>query len=130
MERFGMAIPVPTRVTSFNYPRELIAIENVVGGMPHYHTEAAWIWLGAWHVIAEARCGNLEKARDLVSRIAAVIVRDKQVNEVYGKNGEPMSSRWYKPEAPLTWNAGMFIYACKYFDEISTSISKLKVASP
>jgi hypothetical protein len=40
-----------------------------------------------------------------------------------------MSSRWYKPEAPLTWNAGMFIYACKYFDEISLSPSKLILAS-
>ncbi len=130
MERTRMAFPVPTRVTSSNYPRELIAIENVIGGMPHYHTEAAWIWLGAWHVIAEARCSDLVKARELLSHIAAVIARDKQVNEVYGKNGEPMSSRWYKPEAPLTWNAGMFIYACKYFDEINSSLSKSTHASP
>jgi GH15 family glucan-1,4-alpha-glucosidase len=126
----GMATPVPTRVTSSAYRRELIAIENVLGGMPHYHSEAAWIWLGAWHVIAEARCGDLGKARELLSRIAAIIVRDKQVNEVYGKNGKPMSSRWYKPEAPLTWNAGMFIYACKYFDENSMSFSKSAIASP
>ncbi len=111
-------------MTSSAYRREVIAIENVLGGMPHYHAEAAWIWLGAWHVIAEARCGNLEKARELLARISTVIVRDKQVNEVYGKNGKPMSSLWYQPEAPLTWNAGMFIYACKYFDEISTSPSK------
>jgi glycogen debranching enzyme len=129
MERSGMASPVPTRVTSSAYPREWIAIENVLGGMPHYHAEAAWTWLGAWHVIAEARCGDLTKARTLLSRISAVIVRDKQVNEVYGKNGEPMSSLWYKSEAPLTWNAGMFIYACKYFDESSPSLSKLSSAS-
>ena len=124
MDQIGMASPVPTRVTSSAYPRELIAIENVIGGMPHYHTEAAWIWLGAWHVIAQARCGDLVKAKELLSRIAQVIVRDKQVNEVYGKNGKPMASLWYKPEAPLTWNAGMFIYACKYFDKISVSLSK------
>jgi GH15 family glucan-1,4-alpha-glucosidase len=129
MEQTGIASPVPTRVTSAAYPRELVAIENVLGGMPHYHAEAAWIWLGAWHVIAEARCGDLTKARALLSRISAVIVRDKQVNEVYGKNGEPMSSLWYKPEAPLTWNAGMFIYACKYFDEISKPLSRTTLAS-
>ena len=129
MELVGMASPVPTRVTSSTYRRELIALENVLGGMPHYHSEAAWIWLGAWHVIAKARCGDLAQAKELLSRISAVIVRDKQVNEVYGKNGEPMSSLWYKPEAPLTWNAGMFIYACRYFDEISTSLPKPTVAS-
>lgn len=124
IELAGMAVPVPTRVTSYPYPRELIAIENVLGGMPHYHSEAAWIWLGAWHALAEARCGDLAKAKELLSRISAVIVRDKQVHEVYGRNGEPMASRWYKPEAPLTWNAGMFIYACKCFEELSTASSK------
>jgi GH15 family glucan-1,4-alpha-glucosidase len=130
MDLAGMSSPVPTRVTSSAYRRELIAFENVLGGMPHYHAEAAWIWLGAWHVIAEVRCGDLGRARQLLARIAEVIVRDKQVNEVYGKNGEPMSSLWYKPEAPLTWNAGMFIYACKYFDETSQFLSKSTMASP
>jgi GH15 family glucan-1,4-alpha-glucosidase len=129
MELAGMASPVPTRVTSSAYPRQLIAIENVLGGMAGYHAEAAWIWLGAWHVIAEARQGDLKKARDLLAHISTVIVRDKQVNEVYGRNGEPMASLWYKPEAPLTWNAGMFIYACKCFEEISTSLSKPILAS-
>jgi glycogen debranching enzyme len=129
MDQAGMASPVPTRVASSIYRRELVAIENVLGGMSHYHDEAAWIWLGAWHVIAEVRCGDLAKARELLSRIATVIVRDKQVNEVYGKNGEPMSSLWYKPEAPLTWNAGMFIYACKTFDEIDMSLFKSNTSS-
>ena len=124
MELAGMATPVPTRVASTPYPRELIAIENVLGGMASYHTDAAWVWLGAWHVIAQARCGNLVKAKEMLSRISAVIVRDRQIHEVYGKNGEPMASLWYKPEAPLTWNAGMFIYACKYFDEVNTPVSK------
>ena len=121
MEMTGMAAPVPTRVTSSPYPRELIAIENVLGGMANYHTEAAWIWLGAWHAIAEARSGNLAKAKEILSRMAVVIVRDKQIHEVYGRNGEPMASLWYKPEAPLTWNAGMFIYACKCFEELNTA---------
>ncbi|MGE5462331.1 MAG: hypothetical protein ACM3PS_03195, partial [Syntrophothermus sp.] len=122
--------PVPTRVSSSNYPRELIAIENILGGMASYHTEAAWIWLGAWHVVAEARSGDLPRAKDLLSHISAVIVRDKQVHEVYGKNGEPMSSRWYKPEAPLTWNAGMFIYACKCFEELNkASLKQIHMSS-
>jgi hypothetical protein len=125
MDLAGMSEPVPTRVTSTPYPRELIAIENVLGGMANYHTKAAWLWLGSWNVIALAQHGNLPKAQDLLSRISAVIVRDKQIHEVYGTNGEPMASIWYKPEAPLTWNAGMFIYACRYFEEASTHVLKL-----
>lgn len=124
MELAGMAAPVPTRVTSSPYPRELIAIENVLGGMVNYHTEASWIWLGSWHVIAQVGCGDLVKAKELLSRMSAVIVRDKQIHEVYGRDGNPMASIWYKPEAPLTWNAGMFIYACRYFEEMSTSALK------
>lgn len=124
MELAAMAIPVPTRVASTPYPRELIAIENVLAGMANYHTEAAWLWLGSWHVIAMAHSGNLPKAQELLARLSAVIVRDKQIHEVYGPNGNPLTSIWYKSESPLTWNAGMFIYACRCFEEANTHALK------
>ncbi len=125
MDEAGMSMPMPTRCTSTPYPPELIAIANVLGGVPNYHTEAAWTWLGAWHVIALCRCGDLMKAQELLSRMATVIVKNKQIHEVYGTDGEPLASIWYKPEAPLTWNAGMFIYACKCFEEANTHVLKL-----
>jgi len=124
MDEAGMSTPVPTRVTSTPYPSELISIENTLGGMPGYHTSAAWLWLGAWHVIAMIKCGDLPKAQELLSRMSVVIDRDKQIHEVYGVNGRPMSSWWYKPETPLIWNAGMFIYACRKFEEANTNTSK------
>ncbi len=130
MEEAGMSMPVPTRCTDAPYPAELIAIANVLGGVPNYHTDAAWLWLGAWHVIALCRCGDLAQAQELLSRMAAVIVRDKQIHEVYGVNGEPLASLWYKPEAPLTWNARMFIYACKYFEEAKIPFFKLIHTEP
>jgi GH15 family glucan-1,4-alpha-glucosidase len=130
MDLAAMAVPVPTRVTSSPYPGELIAIENVLAGMANYHTEASWIWLGSWHVIALVHCGDLVKAQELLLRMSAVIVRDKQIHEVYGRNGEPMASIWYKPEAPLTWNAGMFIHACKYFEEANERAMHLIHANP
>jgi hypothetical protein len=52
----------------------------------------------------------------VVSRIHQVIVQDRQVNEVHGPNGKPLSSMWYTPEAPLIWNAGMVLYACRIFE--------------
>jgi GH15 family glucan-1,4-alpha-glucosidase len=125
MEDAGMSAPVPTRCSSTPYPRELIAIANVLAGVANYHTDAAWMWLGAWHVIALCRCGELAKAQDLLSRMSVVIVKDKQVHEVHGPNGQPLASLWYKPESPLTWNAGMFIFACKYFEEAKIHASKL-----
>jgi len=120
MDDGGMSTPVPTRVTATPYPSELISIENTVGGMANYHTSAAWLWLGAWHVIATIKCGDMTKAQELLSRMSMVIVRDKQIHEVYGVNGLPMSSWWYKSEAPLIWNAGMFIFACRQFEDANS----------
>jgi hypothetical protein len=94
----------------------LIALENLLGGMGIYHTDASWLWIGAWHVIALVKVGHLEEAQRLVTRILKVIVQDRQVNEVHAPNGQPLSSMWYTPEAPLTWNAGMILYACHIFE--------------
>ena len=124
MDDRGMSTPVPTRCASSPYPPELIAIANVLGGVSNYHTDAAWMWLGAWHIVALCRCGDLAKAEELLARMSTVIVRDKQMHEVYGTNGEPLASIWYKPEAPLTWNAGMFIYSCKFFEETKSHTSR------
>ncbi len=116
MDQARMAEPVPTRVTYPSYPRQLIALENLLGGMANYHTDASWLWIGAWHVIALVRTGHLEEAQKLVARILKVILQDRQVNEVHAPDGKPLSSIWYTPEAPLTWNAGMIIYACHIFE--------------
>ncbi|HEX2995962.1 MAG TPA: hypothetical protein VHP14_14150 [Anaerolineales bacterium] len=116
MKERRMAEPVPTRVTHPPYPRRLIAPENIIGGMASYHTDAAWLWLGAWHVIALTKSGLMAEAQELVSRILNVIVQDRQVNEVYAPSGKPLASMWYTSEAPLTWNAGMVIYAFRIFE--------------
>jgi GH15 family glucan-1,4-alpha-glucosidase len=119
MAEARMDQPVPTRVAHPSYPASLIAIENILGGMANYHTEAAWLWIGAWHVIALVRANHKDEAQKLVVRITEIIVRDRQINEAYGPNGKPLSSLWYKSESPLTWNAGMLLYAFKVFESHS-----------
>lgn len=116
MHKFGMANPVPTRPVHSPYPKRYIAIENRLGGIGYYHTDAAWIWLGAWHVIAAHHMGRIEEARDLLDRMARVIVRDGEVHEVYAPSGRYISTLLYTSEAPLTWSAGMFVYACSLND--------------
>ena len=121
----GMASPVPTKVAYPSYPPNLIALENRLGGVANYHTDAAWLWIGAWHVVALARSGRAEESHGILSRIAEVIVDDQQVHEVYGPNGRPLSSFWYKSESPLSWNAGMVVYAyyvLEYFMKTKTDI--------
>jgi len=115
MRYFGMASPVPTKVTHQAYPRKFIAIENRLGGIADYHTYFAWLWLGAWHVIALARMERIEEAREVLYNISRVIVRDGAVHEVYRPDGHFASTLWYTSESPLTWSAGMFVYAYHVF---------------
>lgn len=111
-----MAIPVPTQAAFPPYPSSQIAIENRLAGVAHYHTEGAWLWIGAWHLIALCRVGRGKEAQSLLERISRVITSDQQVHEVYGSDGKPMSSFWYQSESPLTWNAAMLIYAFQEFE--------------
>ena len=116
MKDAKMAEPVPTRAAYPSYPAELIALENYLGGLSNYHTTAAWLWLGAWHVIALVKTGHLEEAHRLIARISEVIIQDQQVNEVHGPNGKPLASMLYHFESPLMWNAGMVLYAYHVFE--------------
>jgi GH15 family glucan-1,4-alpha-glucosidase len=111
MQRLGMADPVPTQVTDRPYGTKFVAIENRLGGIPHYHTLAAWLWLGGWHVVALTRMGRLAEAKSVLERINQLIVRDGVVHEVYGEDGRPLKSFWYSSEAPLTWSAGVVVFA-------------------
>lgn len=111
MRRLRMADPVPTQVVSHRYRSRDVALENRIAGIADYHTEAAWLWLGSWHIIALIRHGRLDEAKDLLDRMSRVIVRDGVVHEVYGKHGRFLSTLLYTSEAPLTWNASMVVYA-------------------
>jgi hypothetical protein len=111
-----MAEPVPTQVAFPPYPPSLIAIENRLGGVGTYHTTAAWLWIGAWHVIALTKANRMEEAQEFIKRITEIIVKERQLNEAHGLDGKPLASVWYKSESPLTWNAGMVLYAYKVFE--------------
>jgi GH15 family glucan-1,4-alpha-glucosidase len=116
LQTFQMAFPVPTQASFPAYPKSLIALENRLGGLGNYHTVGAWLWIGAWHIIALCQLGREQEALQLLSRTARVITRDQQINEVYGLDGQPLATIWYTSEAPLTWNAAMLVYA---FQKIS-----------
>lgn len=111
MERKRMADPVPSQVTDRTYGSRFIAIENRLGGIPHYHTLASWLWLGGWHVVALTRTGRLAEAKVLLDRIDKVIVRDGVVHEVFDSSGRPLKTFFYSSEAPLTWSAGVIVHA-------------------
>jgi len=111
MSCFEMADPVPTKVMQGDVPMSYVALENRLAGIPEYHTQAAWLWLGAWHAISLAQADREAEADELLERIFQIVVSDRIVYEVYGTDGEYLHTRWYTAEAPLTWSAGMIVYA-------------------
>jgi hypothetical protein len=111
-----MAFPIPTRTVYPPYPNQFVAIENRLGRIGFYHIDAAWLWLGAWHIIALSRAGRLKEAEECLDRLSEVIARDGAVHEVYAPNGRYVSGFWYSSEAPFTWSAGMVIYANHVFE--------------
>lgn len=111
MQRRSMAMPVPTKAAVPGYTRGAIALENRLAGIAHYHTAAAWMWLGGWHVIALSRAGRHAEADAMLHRMSEIIVRDGVVHEVYDRDGRPLRTMLYHSEAPLTWSAAMYIYA-------------------
>ena len=111
MANMNMATPVPTQVTNKSYPSEYIGIENRLAGIKQYHTHAAWLWIGGWHVAALTEMGRIEEANELLQRIYQTIVRDGVVHEVYDQQGSYLSTFWYTSEAPLTWSAAMVVHA-------------------
>jgi GH15 family glucan-1,4-alpha-glucosidase len=111
MRDYGMAYPVPTQAAYPPYQRSKISIENRLGRIANYHTDGAWLWLGAWHIIALCKTGRNDRAQRLLARLAKIILRDQQIYEVYGLDSRPLSSIFYTAESPLTWNAGMLVYA-------------------
>ena len=116
-----MANPVPTQAAFPEYRRVDISLENRFASLANYHTKGAWLWIGAWHVIALCKTGRLDQANQLLKQISSIVARDQQIHEVYGLDGRPLSTFWYTSEAPLTWNAGMIVYAFKVFEDYITS---------
>lgn len=107
----SLSHPVPTRVTARRYPLHLVGIEMRLAGIPNYHMDCSWLWLGGWHVVALARAGRLEQARQLLAKIDKVIEKDGVVYEVHDPQGTPLQTLFYAAEAPLSWNAAMVLYA-------------------
>jgi glycogen debranching enzyme len=106
-----MATPVPSRVTDREYPFYQVGPEMWIAGISNYHTSCSWMWIGGWHVVANHRVGRRERAREIQERMLATVARDGTVYEVHGPDGNPLATKLYHSEDPLSWNAAMILYA-------------------
>ena len=57
------------------------------------------------------KVGRTEEAQEYLDRMLAIVDRDKTVYEVHDKDGNPLATRLYHSEEPLSWNAALILYA-------------------
>lgn len=116
---FGMSAIVPSRVTDREYPFYQVGPEMWIAGIPNYHTSCSWMWIGGWHAVACLRAGLTDEAKELVDRMLSIVERDGTVYEVHAADGDPLATRLYHSEEPLSWNAAMILYATDSLKEVA-----------
>lgn len=111
IEARGLDAGAPLRVCDPVYPPWRVFPMYYLAGIPDYHRTMIWPWLGTLNAVNKARRGNRQAALQDLSQIGAWYVRRNAVNEVYGRDGLPVSRRFYTAEVPFAWNAGVYVYA-------------------
>ena len=102
---------IPSQCVHPNYPSNLVSMQLRMLGLKDYHNGLSWIWLGCINALAKHKLGRKKEAKELIERIAGLIIKYNGVFEVYNKNGKPVKRLIYRSEQPFAWSSGLFIYA-------------------
>jgi len=94
------------------YPWARIPFWNHLVGMGDYHNRGClWLQPGILYSLVLKKYGQKKKSMVVLRAISNQIVKHQGVYEIYEKDGQPVSRRFYQAETPFAWSAGMFIYA-------------------
>ena len=107
----GLDAGAPLCVCDPVYPAWRVFPLYYLAGIPDYHRTMIWPWLGTLNAVNKARRGDRQAALHDLAQIGTWYVRGNAVNEVYGREGLPVSRRFYTAEVPFAWNAGVYVYA-------------------
>lgn len=109
---------VPSQCVHPNYPINLISVQIRMLGLKDYHNGLSWIWLGCINALAKQKLGMKQEAKEILERIAGLIIKYNGVYEIYEKTGKPVRRWIYKAEQPFAWSSGLFVYATKSIYQI------------
>ncbi len=102
---------VPSQCVHPVYPKRLISEQIRLVGLGDYHNGLSWLWLGSINALAKYRVEMKKEAKEMLEKIADIIVKHNGVYEVYDKKGLPVKRIIYKAEQPFAWSSGLFLYA-------------------
>jgi glycogen debranching enzyme len=115
MDRAAVDQSVPCRATDRLLPDLGYSLSIRLGRMEDYH-QSCWPWLGIATAAARAKVGQVDRAVDLLSRVAGVVARDGDFLELYdAKTGAAYERKGligsYRAARGFTWSAGMYLWA-------------------
>jgi glycogen debranching enzyme len=93
------------------YPLWRVHPLHISIGVPDYHNGLTWLQPGIVYSLALFVSGKKKEAKETLSRIADLIVKHKEVYEVYEVDGSPVKRPFYRSEGPFAWSAGLFLFA-------------------
>jgi glycogen debranching enzyme len=111
IEANGLDDGTPLRVCHPVYPWWRVFPVYYLAGIPDYHRTMIWPWLGTLNAVCKARFGDRRRALADLAMIGEWYVRSNAVNEVYDREGRPISRRFYTAEVPFAMGAGTYVRA-------------------
>ena len=117
MLEYNLSYPVPVKTNYPLYPwKDLYFLNKFF--LRNYHNNISKLWLGSLDCVAKYKIGMKKEAIEQLTKIAAQIVKDKTVVEVYDSDGKPLTTRFYRAERKFAWSAGLFIWAVHQIHKI------------
>ena len=105
----------PGFTTYPSYPRDWIATHVKLSGLAEYHGNLSWSWIMAYSSLVAFKHGDIQQATKISKTLEGMILRDKDVREIYYSKGEhlPFHSALYQSEAPFSWGAAFVVEMLK-----------------
>ena len=102
------------RLHPINHPKHpfwKITPAATVLGIINYQNGISWSWIESLLVVAAAKAGEIETAKNILENISSIIVGNNHLHETYFLDGRPFDHLLWKSAVPFAWGAGLFLWA-------------------
>lgn len=102
---------IPGFATYPSYTKNDTYIQVKVVGLQEYHGQIYWSWLLAYSTKIALMMNDYERFKQVYTKLARVINRDKTVYEIYNHDANltPFKTMLYASEAPFSWGSAFIL---------------------
>lgn len=99
------------------YPFRKVNPLTYLAGIQKYHNGISWSWIEIIYVLSLLKANELKKAREQLSILNELIIKNNSLHETYHLSGEPFGSAIWKSAVPFAWSSGLFLQAMKEYTD-------------